>query len=151
MAAIWVPQRRTEIGLVDCKRLNGGHQFLPGVGFQDAAACAGTDQLVDHRFVAVHGQDENFRFRQLLQDLPRGLEAGRGRHAIVKDRYVGHRLQGLLDGRLTVTDLGNDLPARVALDDLAKSGADDLMIIRYQKCGSFLDTPAIAMTPSTSG
>jgi hypothetical protein len=78
----------------------------------------------------MHGQNQDFRFRGELVNLPRGFDAVQKRHGDVKNGDVRLELASLLDGFAPIPGFRTHFPSAPGLQKGAESSAHDLVIIR---------------------
>ena len=112
--------------------LDGVEEDAVGFVFEDVAAGAGFDDLLDEVVGLVHGEDENFGGRGGFADLASDFDTVEERHADVENGDVGFVFDGFFDGVAAVGSFGADLPARARLEKSAEAGADNGVIIRDQ-------------------
>jgi hypothetical protein len=121
-----------EEGLVLAESVDGVEEDAIGFVFEDVAAGAGFDDLLDEVVGLVHGEDENFGGGRGFADMAGGFDAVEERHADVEDGDVRFVLRGFFDGVATVGGFGANLPAGSRFEESAEASADDGVIIRDQ-------------------
>ena len=96
-------QRFRDLGreerLVRGERLDGADQVALGVRFEQVAAGARFQELLNQRLVVVHREDQNFGLGQARPDLPRRLDAVDQRQRIVEHGNVGLASRRLCESR----------------------------------------------------
>ena len=130
-----------DIGLVPRQGPNGGDQVVVRVAFQKIAARADGQDVLDDFLAVVQGEDQHLGARQLLADFPRGLDAIVHRHGVIEDHQVGLEPYRGLDGFLAVSDLAHDLEPWLRLEDGAKAGADNVVIVGDKDPGHVVHLP----------
>ena len=122
-----------EVGFVMADGVDGGEENAVGFVFEDVAAGAGFDDLLNEIIGFVHGEDEDFGVGgRGLADAASGFDAVEEGHADIEDGDVWFELGGFFDGFAAVGGFGADFPAVTRFQERAKAGANDGMIIRDQ-------------------
>ena len=121
-----------EVGLVLAGSIDSGEEDAVGFVFEDVAASAGLDDLLNEVVGFVHGEDEDFGIGGSGTNAASGFDAVEERHADVEDGDVGLEFGGFFDGVAAVGGFGADFPAGTGFEQSAKARADDGVIIRDQ-------------------
>ena len=125
-------ESRGEVGLVLAGSIDSGEEDAVGFVFEDVAASASLDDLLNEVVGFVHGEDENFGIGGGGTNAASGFDAVEERHADVEDGDVGLEFGGFFDGVAAVGGFGADFPAGAGFEESAKARADDGVIIRDQ-------------------
>jgi hypothetical protein len=78
-----------DIRLMPCQGLHGGDQVVVSVAFQQVAARARCQDVLDNLLAVVQGEDQNLGARQLLADFTHGVDAVAHRNGIIEDHEIG--------------------------------------------------------------
>ena len=128
---------RGEVRFVLTKGVHGGEEDAVGVVFEDVAAGASVNNLLNEVVGFVHGEDEDFDFGRRFVNAASGLDAVEERHADIQDDDMRLEFGGFFDGIATVGGLSADFPAVVRFEKGAETGANDGVVIGDEdaKCG----------------
>jgi hypothetical protein len=123
---------RGEVGLVEADGVDGSEEDAVGFVFQDVAASAGLDDLLNEVVGFVHGEDEDFGVWGRGANAAGGFDTVKEGHADIEDGDIGLEFGGFFDGIAAVGGFGADFPTRAGLEESAEASTDDGMVISDQ-------------------
>jgi hypothetical protein len=111
------------------KGCDGLDEINAGIRLEEISSCTGLEQLLNELFVVVHCENQDLRLWQAQADLARHFQAVHQWQRIVEDANIRLRRDGLGDSILSVARFSDDLPIRLALQNLQKAKPHDFMIV----------------------
>ena len=94
----------------------------------------------------MHRQNENFRIRTVLQNLPCRLKTIHRGHAEIHYRQIGLEFPRLFYRLSSIGRFGCDLKTRLLFDQRTQTPSDNFMVICHQHADSFHRSPPKKVT-----
>jgi hypothetical protein len=126
-----------EIRLMVANGIDSSNEDAVGVVFEDVAASAGFDDLLNEIFGLVHGEDKDFGEGGRFANAASGVDTVEERHANIEDRDMRLVLRGFVGSFAAISGFGANFPAGMGFKERAQSGANHGVVIRDEdaKCG----------------
>jgi hypothetical protein len=120
-----------EVRLVTAKGIDGRDEDAVGAVFEDVAAGAGFDHLLNEIFGLVHGEDEDFGVGRRFANAASGVDTVEERHTNVEDRDVRFVLGSFVSSFAAVSGgFGANFPTGMRFNERAQPGANRRVVIR---------------------
>jgi hypothetical protein len=114
--------------------VDGLEEGAYSIGLGDDDADTGGESQVLY-VVAVHGEDNGPRLRQLFLEDRCDLDAVQLGHEHVQDEQVGREVQGGIDGLLTIRGFGADFDVLLFLKEIPDQPADQRAVVGDKNAG----------------
>ena len=137
-----------EEGVAGTNGVDGGDEVAHGVTFQDVAEGARIDDFLNHLRRVVHGQHEDSGAGAAFANLPSGLEAVEVRHTDVEESDVGIEKDDFFDGVLAVSCFADYGPAKLGLQQVSQTKANDFVVICQKQPKRDQGSPHVRSAPT---